>query len=89
MHPFTMTWTPVYTINNKLLATMRAIGEAYGMLKALPIANIATMKPKLDHQSLYQRENNCMFLYDHIGLNAFERDALNCYKTSQLLFRTL
>lgn len=47
-----MTWTPRYTISNKLLVTIREIGESLGEIKALRLTDTALAKLELDAREL-------------------------------------
>jgi hypothetical protein len=84
-----MTWSPIFTINNKLLTTMRAIGEAYSEFKTIPFPNTAVKKLQLADQPPPLREANHMRPSDRICLNTFEIEKHNYYNTCQVLFQSV
>ena len=47
-----MSWTPIYTITNKLLFTIREIGESIGEIKSFNLSDKALARLELDAREL-------------------------------------
>jgi hypothetical protein len=47
-----MSWTPKYTISNKLLSTVRKIGESLGELKSLHLSDQDFAKLEIEAREL-------------------------------------
>jgi Fic family protein len=93
---------PVYTISNRLLSTIRAIGEVCGKFNARPMTDTAMAELLLEAQtlsvhasaasaghSLSLSEVRRMLQGDHTALSGIEREALSYYEIRQSLFRSV
>jgi Fic family protein len=93
---------PVYNISNRLLSTVRAIGEACGEIKARPVTDTALAELLLEAQILSAHASAALAGHslsllevrrrlqgDHTDLSGVERDALNYHKIRQALFRSV
>jgi Fic family protein len=93
---------PVYTISNRLLSTIRAIGEVCGKLKARQITDTAMAELLLEAHTLSAYASAAIAGHslslskvrrrlqgDHTSLSGIEREALNYHEIRQALFRTV
>jgi hypothetical protein len=94
-----MNWVPRYSISEKLLATIRAIGEACGEFRTFPATDTALAEWQLQAQTLSAQVFTCnalslseirrKFQGDHTDLSRIEVKALNYQETRQILFRSV
>jgi Fic family protein len=97
-----MTWVPVYSISNRLLSSIRAIGEVIGEIKArcqsdTLMAAFAREAGALSaHASIATASNplsldevKCLLRGKCTNLGEVEREVLNYYETRQTLFRSV
>ena len=97
-----MPWNPKYTISNKLLLTIREIGESIGEIKALRFTNAALAKLELSARELSSYastsiEGNPLPLTDvkqllkprKESIRDTEREVLNYNSALQALFNSV